>query len=163
MKVSNNYRDLAAQIKQGRDRKKPWRNIFGCYRDKIERMLRGEEPTGRMRSLKHAAVSTYHAVQKGPGTGQDSPCICLGAPEGCAVACSRALVCPIQTPTGSPLYCTQAPTADPASNWHPSPGDFGKSHLSSAEGPMGRQVMRLNTTKWLCPQAQGIITPAWIS
>lgn len=61
--VNNSYRGLAAQIKQGRDRRRPWRNLLGCYREKLERLLCGEEDRGRMRSVKTPAGQLRKALE----------------------------------------------------------------------------------------------------
>lgn len=68
--VSNSYRDLAAQIKQTERQEVALEKSLGLYWEKRERMLRGEEQMGRMRSVKHAAASTCPAAQRGPGMGR---------------------------------------------------------------------------------------------
>lgn len=164
--VSSSYRGLAAQIKQGRNRRRPWRNLMGCYQEKLERLLGGEKHTGQdadCETLQQASTGQLREARelRGARTAQVPIQECRWDARWHETRLSPASY--ERTPTGSPLYCTRAPTTHPARNWHLSAVDFGKSHFSSAERPMDRQVMRLNTTKSLCSWVQGIITPARIS
>lgn len=86
--ISNSYRGLAAQIKQGRNRRRPWRNLMGCYQEKLERTLGGEEHMGQDADCKVLQQPSTGQLREARAAqrGQDSPDAHPGVPVGCVVA-----------------------------------------------------------------------------
>lgn len=93
--VSNSYRDLAAQIKQGRETgggpgEISWAVLGKTRKDAAWRGADGQDAVCETRCSKHLPGSSER-----PWNGPDSPGVHPEALAGCVVACSMALICPV--------------------------------------------------------------------